>query len=180
MNRRRAGLSLVESALAISIAGSLLAIFAPTFFRSLHMSKTSEATTSLEDMYLRTALYFGEAHREGPVVRRWCLPDEAGPTPRHPSADPVEFDFGDPHIDGHETWRAIGFQPRRIRYRYSLVPEAVGCGIRRPEHQPVVTFVAEGDLDQDGQLSTFERSASVSTGGELVPEGAVRTNAPVE
>ena len=180
MRLGRDGLSLLESALAISIVGSLLAVLVPTFVRSLHTSKTGEAVTNLAELHDRAAAYFEARHDDGSIARRWCLPDEAGPTPRVPSADPIEFDFRAETVEGHETWSALSFSPRRTRFRYSFIPESAGCGIRRPAHMPVATFVAEADLDLDGQRSRFERAASVSVEGQLVPEGALRADAPVE
>lgn len=173
-------MSLLETAFAVSIVGSLLAVLIPTFVRRVSLSKTSEATRVLAELHHRTAAYFDGVHAEGGVARRWCLPAEAGPTPRFPSRDRVTFDFQAEDVPGHETWTALGFQPGPIRFRYSLVPEAEGCGIRRPPHAPVVTFTAEGDLDVDGQLSTYERAASVDAEGRLVPEGALRVQSPVE
>lgn len=173
-------MSLLETAFAVAIVGSLLAVLVPTFVRRIEVSKTSEAIRVLEDMHHRTAAYFDRTHVQESIARRWCLPEEAGPTPRFPSEERVEFDFQAEEVPGHVTWRAIGFQPGKVRFRYSLVPEATGCGIRRPPHSPVVTFVAEGDLDVDGELSTYERAASVDEAGRLIPEGALRISAPVE
>ncbi|MDM7916841.1 MAG: type II secretion system protein [Candidatus Eisenbacteria bacterium] len=173
-------MSLLETAFAVAIVGSLLAVLIPTFVRRVEVSKTSEAIRVLEEMHLRTAAYFDRTHEQDSIARRWCLPDEAGPTPRFPSVERVEFDFQAETSPGHATWRAIGFAPGPVRFRYSLVPESTGCGIRRPSHVPVVSYVAEGDLDVDGTLSTYERSDSVDDEGRLVPEGALRIHAPVE
>ena len=146
MRTKRSGMSLLEASAMASIVGTLLAVFVPTFARSLRLSKTAEATTNLTDLHQRTAAYFSARHGEAAGTRRWCLPDEAGPTPRFPSARRMEFDFGADNVPGSATWRAIGFQPGPVRFRYSLIPEAAGCGIRRPPHAAVVTFVAEADL----------------------------------
>jgi len=177
---RRDGLSLLETALAVSILGSLLAVMVPTFVRSLHTSKTGEAVANLAIMHDHAATYFAASHADGTISRRWCLPDEAGPTPRVPTADPVRFDFLAERVEGHATWVALDFSPQRTRFRYSFIPESAGCGIRRQAHVPVATFVAEADLDVDGRLSRFERAASVDADGRLVAEGALRVDAPLE
>lgn len=178
--RTRLGLSLLEVSLGVSIVGSLLAVFIPTFVRSIHTSKTGEASVQLAEMHSRAASYFSQEHRDGPIARRWCLPSEAGPTPRHPSSSPQSFEFAADAVPGHETWKALGFQPGPIRYRYSFVPESTGCGIRRPENVVVANFIAEGDLDLDGDRSRFERAASIDATGQLVPEGALRVDDPIE
>ena len=85
-----------------------------------------------------------------------------------------------PGMPGRVTWQAIGFQPPPGRYRYSLVPEAEGCGLRREAGVPIVTYVAEGDLDEDGILSTFEAAAGVTVDGDLVRIGDIRTTRPTE
>ncbi len=173
-------MSLLEVAFTIAIVGSLLAVLVPAFMRSLVTSKTSEAVQTLAELHARSAAYFDQAHAVDGVSRRWCLPEEAGPTPRFPSADRVRFDFQAETVPGHETWKVLGFQPGPIRFRYSFVPEGTGCGLRRAAHAPVLTLVAEGDLDQDGTLSSYERSASVDIEGRLVPEGALRVQAGIE
>jgi hypothetical protein len=95
-------------------------------------------------------------------------------------------DFSAPETPGHATWRSIGFQPETpVRYRYSLFPAAVGCGVSAPEAAEadapgrILTVRAEGDLDGDGQLSTFERSARAGE-GVLVPDPLLFTHDRVE
>ncbi|MFO0693415.1 MAG: hypothetical protein U0230_07660 [Polyangiales bacterium] len=171
--RKNEGLTLIEAAIAASVLGVFLAVFVPTFIREIRTSKISEATDQLSVMHRNTAAYFDRPHVIDGLGRRWCLPDAAGPTPAQPWYDPVETDFGATDVAGHLTWTALGFQPGPIRYRYTFLPETTGCGIRRPPHTPVVTYRAEGDLDEDGVLSTFERTDAVTDEGALVPEGAL-------
>lgn len=169
---RKAGLTLVEAALLIAVVGALLAVFVPTFVRHLRTSKTAEAAEQLELLQQRAAAYFVTPHptSEG-VMALGCLPEAAGPAPEKPSRDPVKVDFADPKTPGHATWEALGFQPEdRLRYRYSFLPEKAGCGLRAKGGKPVLTLRAEGDLDGDGELSTFERQATVEE-GRLVPTG---------
>lgn len=180
MRLERRAMSLLEASLATAIVGSLLAILIPTFARSLRTSKTAEATQNLAELHARAAAYFADRHGAGPAAARWCLPVEAGPTPRFPSANRAEFDFQAETTAGHETWQALAFDPGPIRYRYSFVPEATGCGVRRAPSVAVVSYVAEGDLDEDGVLSTYERSDAVSEDGTLLPVGALHVRAGVE
>lgn len=172
--RRTSGLSAVEICFVISVVGTLLAVFVPRFVAELQLRKTEEATTQLAVMHQRAAAYFDvERTLEGRIVR-WCLPAAAGPAPPTPSVEPVEASFVQPGMPGRETWEALGFQPPPMRYRYSFVPEADGCGLRREVDVPLVTYVAEGDLDGDGILSTIEATAGVTVEGELVRIGGVR------
>ena len=169
---RRTGLTLVEVALLVCVIGVLLAVFVPTFISHLRTSKVSEAATQLQALHEAAAAYFAAGHEgEDGRTRRQCLPPAAGPAPAEPSADPVDFDFDGEDAPGHETWQALGFDvDRPIRYRYSFVPAESGCGLEGGEG-PLLTLRAEGDLDDDGKRSLFEREADVNDEGELVPVG---------
>ncbi|MFW6087257.1 MAG: pilus assembly FimT family protein [Myxococcota bacterium] len=168
---RVAGLTFVEVALLIAVVGALLAIGVPTFVRHLRASKTAEAAEQLARLHDRAAAYFAASHpQEDGTMGRQCLPKAAGPVPEEPSPDPVEVDPTDPEAPGHATWKALDWQPdRRLRFRYTFAPEKSGCGIRAEDDEPVLTLRAEGDLDGDGTFSTYERLATVSDEGLLVP-----------
>lgn len=160
-------MTLVEAALLLSLFGVVLAVGLPAFVRGLRTSKTAEAPHELERMFAAVAAYYEAPQATPSGTRMRCLPAPAGPTPAQPSSDPVEVDFAAPDAPGSATWRAIGYAPSgAIRFRYSLVPVEAGCGTHRPDTQgrSVVTLRAEGDLDGDGTLSRFERSASVRDG----------------
>ena len=98
-------------------------------------------------------------------------PEAAGPAPATPSQEPVEVVFAAPETPGHATWAALEYEPgETIRYRYTLLPSPAGCGAPTPEgsSETILTLRAEGDLDGDGVLSSFERGASAGD-GELTP-----------
>ena len=114
-------------------------------------------------MSARTAAYYATSWEEGRVH---CLPPAAGPTPAVPSVDPVEVDFSSEETVGRDAWIALGFQPERpIRYRYEYAPDRDGCDLAMSEPATSITFRAEGDLDGDGVLSTFERKATIDRDG---------------
>ena len=158
VRRAELGLTLVEVALLISLAGILLAVGIPSFVRALHTSKISEAPSELRRIYDATAAYYAKSPH--------CLPESAGPTPAMPSEQPVVVRFADPEVPGSSTWQALGFEPSRpIRYRYSLAVPSSGCQqMRDSRDQFVVSIRAEGDLDGDGVMSLFERNASMRDG----------------
>ena len=167
----------------LSLIGIFLAVFLPTFWENVRTSKISEASDELQHIHLRTAAYFAATqHREGEnAALRRCLPLPAGPTPQTPTADPVVVDFGAPNESGFETWRAIGFLPTQpVRYRYSLLPAISGCEIARGANDVAVRYLAEGDLDGDGILSSFERHDAVNADGELVPTDVLLVTNRVE
>jgi hypothetical protein len=170
-------LSLVEVALLLCIGAVILAVFVPTFLDRVRTNKISEAAEFLEEMHARAAAYYGAAWDDG---KRLCLPPSAGPTPASPSAELIEVDFLAEDQAGHASWAALGFQPdRSLRYSYSYRPSADGCELGSGEQPSSVLFRAEGDLDGDGVLSTFERRASIDAEG-LKPEGPLHVHRRVE
>lgn len=169
--RRAEGFTLIEITLLLCVLGVFLAVFVPTFVSTLRTSKISEASRQLSLIHKRAAAYYSTPQPTESGKRLRCLPASAGPTPAEPSQDPREVVFGAPETPGHGTWSAIGHEPGEpIRYRYTLSSATPGCGAPSPTHkgETVLTLRAEGDLDGDGILSLFERSATAAD-GELVP-----------
>ncbi|MGE0789720.1 MAG: hypothetical protein AB7S26_28870 [Sandaracinaceae bacterium] len=167
--RRREGITLVEAAVVVCVVGIVLAVFIPTFVRELRTSKTSEAVEHLSILSDRAAAYFATEfpQEEGPTLRR-CLPPTAGPTPRAPTVDPAPVRFDAEETPGHATWQALGFSPRYdVRYAYTFEPTSSGCGLRSPEGSYLLTLRAEGDLDDDGERSLFERRMAADEHGVL-------------
>jgi type II secretory pathway pseudopilin PulG len=168
---KRAGLTLIETALIISAIGVVLAVVIPTFIKTLETSKVAEASTQLTALYQATAAYYSTkfGDQRSPIL--FCLPAEAGPTPEKPSETPVQVDFLAEQVQGVETWRALNFNPSvPLRFRYSFLPRVSGCSLRVPPRTPLVILRAEGDLDGDNDYSTFERTVVVSDQNSLVLE----------
>jgi type II secretory pathway pseudopilin PulG len=170
MNRSKAGLTLVEAALLLCIAGIVLAVTVPTFVRKLETSKLEEVSVQLDALYRAASAYYRTPHDLPGGSARHCLPPAAGPAPKTPSPDPVEVDFTAADTPGAESWRALGFNPSaRLRFRYTFDPAQAGCSPEPPTDGPMLVLKAEGDLDGDGEYSTFERSFVVDERGEMVP-----------
>lgn len=170
-HKKRAGLTLIETALIISAVGVVLAVAIPTFMKTLETSKVAEASTQLNVLYRATAAYYSATFGERRSPISHCLPAEAGPAPEKPSQSPVEVDFFSDQIQGVETWRALDFNPSEpLRFRYSFLPRVSGCLLRAPPKTPLVILRAEGDLDGDNDYSTFERTVVMSEENTLVLE----------
>lgn len=180
--RRRAGLTLVETALLISLAGVVLAVSIPTYFRVVRTSKLAEPPEELRAMHRAAAAYYTRQHPTPEGSATSCIPPAAGPTPAKPDTEPQTVDFHSAETAGSATWRALDYQPSRaIRYRYSLLPAEVGCGVEEPPgDEPLIRLRAEGDLDGDGELSVFERAATLTPDGQLVPEGPLLMRRRIE
>lgn len=168
-------LSLIETALLLSLLGVVLAVFVPTFVRRIRTNKISEAATLLEEMSRGANAYYDTSWSSG---EQHCLPPAAGPTPEAPSVDSRTVDFLASETPGHETWKALGFQPNRpIRYSYEYAPTRAGCGLGDAGAE--VVFRARGDLDGDGVRSTFERHATAAPDG-LAPDEILRVHQRTE
>lgn len=168
--RGQAGITVVEASLLIAIAGVLLAVVIPTFMQKVQVSRISEAGEQLDQMYIGILAYHGSLQHLDAGPRMGCFPPPAGPTPAVPTAAGLELDFFEEGVPGAATWRALEFNPEGVvRYSYTFLPAQEGCEVPDPAPPVIVRWRAEGDLDGDGELSTFERSASLD-GDQLLPE----------
>jgi type II secretory pathway pseudopilin PulG len=171
--RSLSGLTLVEVALLFCVSGVVLAVSIPTFFSALRTSKIAEASLQLNALYQATAAYYetGVFSSTDQGIQARCLPPSAGPSPEKPSRTPVKVDFFAESTAGSDIWRALDFNPSDpICFRYTFLSFRSGCGVDNRTDGPLVTLRAEGDMDEDGEYSTFERSAYVDKQGELVPD----------
>lgn len=144
--------SALQIALAIAFGGTVLAIFIPSFLRNLQASRLTEAVQGVNAIAAGAMAYARDKN-----------PAEAFP----PSAPltPAEVPRGDRVTDppgtwDHLTWNVLGFSMNHAHY-FCFAFESN----RGPKRS---TFVARahGDLDGDGERSTFELR------GEALPEGA--------
>jgi hypothetical protein len=166
-------LTLLEAALLLSLSALVLAVFVPSFVRRVRTNKIDEAPELLAELSRRTAAYYA-AHPTG------CLPPGAGPAPGAPARKPEELDFSSPETPGHATWRALAFQPGRpVRFSYQYLPRESGCGLRETEAPIPIVFRAQGDLDGDGVLSTFELRAKIEQ-GRFTPAEELRVHQRTE
>lgn len=165
---KRAGITLIETALVVCIMGVVLAVAIPTFIQKMRVSKISEASENLSLLYLATASYYSKVHTTDTGKMLSCLPEPAGPTPDEPSVDPIPVDFFAESSSSVKTWRALQFNPTRpLRYRYSYLPNLSGCFLPKQPYKLSIVLRAEGDLDGDEKYSSFERKISLDPMGEL-------------
>jgi hypothetical protein len=145
-------LTAVETAAAIALGGSLLAVTVPAFVRNLHASRLAEPIDGLNRIATRaTAIAAG---RPAAIA----YPDTVGLTPSTvPSGKRV---LDPPGTWDHPTWRRLDFE--------FTVPHAFSFGFESHAAKGNANFraVAHGDLDGDGVLSTFALGGESRDGSE--------------
>lgn len=154
------GITLLEAAIGVSLVGSLLAVFVPTYVRGLHGSRLVEATDGLDTIGARAV---ASAHGK---PAHDAFPPSVGLTP-------ASVPRGKPAVDEAGTWEqptwiALGFQPVPYGITHSF-----SFSFTSKPADDVAQFVAEahGDLDGDGVTSTFEIRGSQSNGEAKVEPG---------
>lgn len=134
----------VELAVTFAVGGSVLAVALPAFFRNLSASKLSEPIDGL-DRIVRSAVTYAASH-----------PQEISfppPSPLTPAQVPRGVRVLDPpDAWEHLTWRALDFRFEKehafsFKFDSDLDPATLAMRF---------VAVSHGDLDGDGNVSTFE------------------------
>ncbi len=148
MKRARAGsrgATALQIAVAISVLGSVLATAVPAFIRDFHASRLAEPVSGLERLGTASVAY-GLSH--GGVL--------PGPAPLTPATVPRGvLMIEPPGTWDHPTWKALTFEPLA-----NNAPHAFAFGYDREDTRFMAH--AHGDLDGDGNVSTFELRGSTS------------------
>ncbi len=152
------GLSAVEVAIGVSLLGTLAAIAVPTIARQAHASHLVEATSGLERI-ATTAI----AQAQGRPATD-AFPGAAPLTPADPPRGIREVDV--PGTWEHPTWKRLKFEavPLGVSHAFSFAFESNSL-----PGKSTFLALAQGDLDGDGQRSTFEMrgSADDTSGPQL-------------
>jgi len=148
--------SALQLAAGIALGGSVLAIFIPSFLQNLQASRLTEAVRGVNAIAAGALAY---AHDKPPPE---AFPPSAPLTPAEvPRGDRVA---DPPGTWNHLTWAALGF---------SMPHEHYFCFAFESNRGPArSTFVARahGDLDGDGERSTFElRGEATIEGASILP-----------
>ncbi len=154
--RRARGATVVHGAIGFAVLGSLVAVAIPAFIRDFHASRLAEPVSGLDRLAKATVAH--AASHDG------ALP---GPAPLTPAQVPrgvlvIEA----PGTWDHPTWKALAFEPLA-----NNAPHAFSFAYDRVND----TFVAHahGDLDGDGNTSTFEVRGRIEGGAVSVEPGMV-------
>jgi len=149
------GLTMVETAVLVSMLGVLLAVGVPAFLRYSEQAKTVEAPRTLLRLHAAEVAYYQSSAEAGPqgtfIATR--------PLPGVPTAQ--RFPANAAVWTGSADWAALGFSIHHAhfyRYEVQAARPFEGC-----------TAIAQGDLNGNGNLSTFSRTARIRA-GELVSD----------
>lgn len=151
------GITAIEAAIGIALGGSLLAVAVPAFVKNLSFSRTNEATSGLARI---------GAHAIAGASGKAC--DAAFPptAPLTPATVPRGKPAVDPEPDPwqHPTWRALDFRaaPAGVAHSFSFAFD---------EQKGSFVAHAHGDLDGDGQTSTFELRGGCADGASKLAPG---------
>lgn len=163
----------VGGILFLPCTGIVAAIAIPQFIKYLTNAKTSEAESNLRSLYQGAAAYYEQPHvgADG-QVRTHCLVDH-DTTPGVPGPTQVL------HGPLGPSFEALGFHAAEpLYYRYEIVSVG-GCGHPGGAHS-LYTFRAQGDLDGDTRLSTYEIAAGSSEQNVLRRAPNIYVEAPLE
>jgi hypothetical protein len=135
-------LSTLQLALFVALIGSVLAVFVPEFLRNLHASRLAEPISGLQHLAANATMQAAAS------PTRFAYPESA---PRTPEQVPSGASVSDPMGTwAHPTWRLLAFEQKGPHFfSFEFESELGDQGAH---------FIARafGDLDGDGELSSFE------------------------
>jgi hypothetical protein len=138
------------TSLFILLGGTFLAGFVPNFVRQLQASRFTEAIQGVETISKNAITY---ADGKAPLE---AFPPSAPLTPKQvPKGERVE---DPPGTWDHLTWAALDFRMEHEHY-FSFAFDS-----KNSESHSYFAARAHGDLDGDGEHSTFEIRGEISTG----------------
>jgi type IV pilus assembly protein PilA len=161
LNKRiQGGFTLIELMIVVAIIGILAAVAIPAFMKYIRKSKTTEAVQGIKKIYDGARSYYmDESNKRGSTTAiAKQFPNAAAQTPAakcctNPGGkcNPVPANWDTPE------WNALKFSmedPFYFQYTYT----ATGV-----DTSAAFTARANGDMDCDGQFSTYEMVGKVDS-----------------
>ena len=166
---KASGFTLIELMIVVAIIGILAAVAIPAFIKYIRKSKTVEATEALDKVKGGARQYYVTDHWDsnGNLLPK-SFPANITKTPTKPHCDKQLTPTASWDTNG---WGPIHFaltEPHYFAYSFSA-PSSTGTSA-------VYTATANGDLDCDGTVSTFELRGSIDNEGSVKIVGPIISN----
>jgi prepilin-type N-terminal cleavage/methylation domain-containing protein len=166
--RKGHAFTLIELMIVVAILGILASVAVPAFLTYMRQAKSSEAASILKDMFYSAKAYFDaeRSTRGSPLAATRCVLDAPGATFMEPaSPGSVKQPF---RQSSHVSWGSMSFtvaEPVYFGYTFLTDKTPVGgtnCPTGTTVPGNVYSMRAHGDLDDDGQYSTFETTVNLT------------------
>jgi type IV pilus assembly protein PilA len=159
--KKRRGFTLLELMIIIAILGMLVALAMPAFQKYIRRSKVSEAIQGVRRIFDSSVSYYADEHadRTGVIVARQ-FPASTGPTPSSSCCTFPTWKCPNDSLpfEDDASWSMLNFIIADAHW-FVYTYESAGS-----DDTSQFTARANGDLNCNGVMSTFERVGMIDSG----------------